>query len=173
MCFLQLFWRKILFPLTGILIGRHYIRKVQAFNPHIFYADDDEDDQELFRGALKEVDGSLVLTISNNGEALLELLQSPPPVPRLIFLDLNMPRKDGFETLQQLRGDKRMSAYPIVVFSTSSDPDAVRKTKEMGANLFVPKPHTYSGMKQAIQTCINMDWQLSGTDGREYLMRFN
>lgn len=146
---------------------------MQILSTHIFYTDDDADDQELFRGALKDVDESLLLTTTDNGDALLELLASPPPFPRIIFLDLNMPRRDGYEVLRCLRMDEKWKNCPVVVFSTTSDPAAVNRTREMGANLFVPKPHTYSGMKQAIQTCVNMDWQDCNPVGPNYLLRFN
>lgn len=146
---------------------------MQAANPHIFYADDDLDDLELFRGALAEVDDSLVLTTIDSGNALLERLSSPPPVPRVIFLDLNMPELDGYEVLRNLRNDRQLVRYPVVIFSTASDPAAVRRTREMGANLFVPKPHTYAGMKEAIKTCIGIDWSCFNAPDSGYLMRFS
>lgn len=145
---------------------------MQAANPHIFYADDDLDDLELFRGALREVDDSLVLTTIDNGLALLDLLSSPP-VPRLIFLDLNMPQLDGYEVLRTLRSNRKLKSYPVVIFSTASDPAAVNRTRDMGANLFVPKPHTYNGMKQAIKTCVDIDWSSFRAPLNGYLMRFN
>jgi CheY-like chemotaxis protein len=147
---------------------------VQTQSQHIFYTDDDPDDRELFRGALYEVDASLTLTVLDSGENLLaELLSVPRPVPRLIFLDLNMPRKDGYEVLQALRSSDSLKHYPVVVFSTTSDPGAVDRAKRMGANLFVPKPHSYNGMKQAIKTCVNMDWQHFDVSGANYLMCFS
>lgn len=150
-----------------------YIRYVQTESRHIFYTDDDPDDRELFRGALYEVDASLALTAVDSGENLLaELLAVPQPVPRLIFLDLNMPRKDGYEVLHTLRNNDLLKHYPVVVFSTTSEPSAVDRAKEMGANLFVPKPHSYSGMKQAIKTCVDMDWQHFKGSSINYLMRF-
>jgi CheY-like chemotaxis protein len=150
-----------------------YIRYMQVESTHIFYTDDDEDDQELFRDALQEVDASLKLTTTDNGDDLLALLSAAPSVPRIIFLDLNMPRRDGYEVLKTLRKDEKWKNDPVVVFSTTSDQAAVDKTREMGANLFVPKPHTYSGMKQAIKTCVNMDWRHFNTSGPDFLMRFN
>jgi CheY-like chemotaxis protein len=146
---------------------------MQSANPHIFYADDDVDDLELFRGALVEVDDSLVLTAVDNGNALLERLSCPPPVPRLIFLDLNMPELDGYSVLRALRGDRRLKDYPVVIFSTASDPVAVSRTRELGANLFVPKPHTYAGMKQAIKTCIEIDWCSFQPSDTSFFVRFN
>ncbi len=142
-------------------------------NPNIFYTDDDEDDQELFRGALNEVDDSLVLTTAGDGDALLSLLESTPPVPRLIFLDLNMPRRDGYEVLHLMRASESMKNYPVIVFSTTSDTAAVEKTRAMGANLFVPKPRTYDALKKAIQTCININWQGFRPEGQPYMLRFS
>jgi response regulator RpfG family c-di-GMP phosphodiesterase len=146
---------------------------VQCQSKHIFYTDDDEDDQELFRGALTEVDAELELITTDDGDTLLELLACPPPVPRIIFLDLNMPRRDGFDILQKIREDQSCDTYPVVVFSTSSDASSVDRTREMGANLFVAKPRTYNGMKQAILTCVNMDWAVLAETKHDYLMRFN
>ena len=146
---------------------------MQPANPHIFYADDDLEDLELFRGALAEVDNSLVLTTTDNGSALLALLAAPPPVPRVIFLDLNMPELDGYEVLRTLRATDQLRDYPVVIFSTAFDPAAVNRTLSMGANLFVPKPHTYNGMKQAIKTCVEIDWTCFRPTAADFLMRFN
>jgi CheY-like chemotaxis protein len=146
---------------------------VHTQSQHIFYTDDDPDDRELFRGALNEVDAALTLTVVDSGDNLLaELLAVPQPVPRLIFLDLNMPRKDGYEVLQILRNNDRLKHYPVVVFSTTSDPDAVDRAKRMGANMFVPKPHSYHGLLHAIKTCVDMDWQHFDGSSTNYLMRF-
>ena len=142
-------------------------------NPHIFYSDDDEDDQLLFRDALSEVDDRFSLTTADDGDELLQLLESPPPVPRLIFLDLNMPRVNGYQALAIIRGDERMDSYPVIIFSTSSGVEAVEKTRALGANLFIQKPRSYEGMKQAIRTCVGIDWKEPRTDRQPFLMRFN
>lgn len=142
-------------------------------NPHIFYSDDDEDDQLLFRDALTEVDGRFNLVTADDGDELLELLDSPPPVPRLIFLDLNMPRVNGYQVLEFIRRDERMNDYPVIIFSTSAGSDAVEKTREMGADLFIPKPRSFAGVKQAIRTCVGIDWREFRADRQSFLMRFN
>lgn len=145
----------------------------QHQSAYIFYSDDDEDDQELFRDALSEVDSSLKLVTANDGDKLLELLECPPPYPKLIFLDLNMPRVNGYQVLQRLRNNESLKKYPVVIFSTTSSSEAVEKTREMGANLFVPKPRSYDAMKQAIKTCVNIDWKDFNAAQQPYLMRFN
>jgi CheY-like chemotaxis protein len=142
-------------------------------NPHIFYTDDDQDDQDLFKDALAEVDSSLLLTTADNGDELLQLLDEPPPVPRLIFLDLNMPKRNGYEVLERMRQDERMKHYPVVVFSTTSSEEAIQRTRELGANMFVTKPRSYNGMKEAIRICVQMDWPDFTSESRDYKLQFS
>ena len=148
-----------------------YIRIMEVRNPNIFYTDDDEDDQELFKGALAEVDDTLILTTANDGDMLLDLLEQTSLAPKLIFLDLNMPRKNGYEVLREMRSNGKMKHYPVVIFSTTSDDTAVYKTRQLGANLFVPKPSTYKGIKKAIEACVNMDWQHFIPASDNYILR--
>ena len=70
-------------------------------NKTIFLADDDADDCMLFEDALREVSTSTELTTANDGVELINLMETTvPPPPDVIFLDLNMPRKNGFECLE-------------------------------------------------------------------------
>ncbi len=83
------------------------------------------------------------LTVARDGEAALELLESDPDrPPRLIILDLGLPRMSGFEVLQAVRGhdNPRVRRTPIVVLTTSKAPGDVRKAYELCANSFVSKP---------------------------------
>jgi CheY-like chemotaxis protein len=145
---------------------------MQSDNPNIFYSDDDVDDQDLFRDALAEVDDSLVLTTASDGNVLLSLLEAPPPRPRLIFLDLNMPRKNGYEVLKEIRKSADLRSYPVIIFSTSSDDAAIAATRELGADRFVTKPRTFDGIKKAISMCIATDWTTERhCSESEYLLR--
>ena len=65
----------------------------------IFYTDDDQDDQEIFIDAVNEISDSLQIVTQRNGDELIKMLKSRPPVPSIIFLDLNMPVKNGYEVL--------------------------------------------------------------------------
>lgn len=147
---------------------------MQSDNPNIFYSDDDVDDQELFRDALAEVDDSLVLTTASDGDVLLSLLTTPPPKPRLIFLDLNMPRKNGYEVLKEIRGHAELQAYPVIVFSTSTDEATIAATRQLGADRFLSKPRTYDGIKKALKLCITMDWKNARScNDHDYLLKVN
>ena len=139
-------------------------------NPHIFYTDDDVDDREIFRDALAEADGAMILTTTGDGEALLNMLNEPPPVPRVIFLDLNMPGLNGFEALRRIRSEDRLQDCPVVIFTTTDDEKAVRTTRSLGADLFVPKPQSFSGLKRVIAACVGRDWAQRADDS-SYVMR--
>lgn len=141
-------------------------------NPHIFYTDDDIDDREAFRDALAEVDSTLILTSASNGESLLEALNAPPPVPRVIFLDLNMPGLNGFEVLRAIRANKESYHYPVIIFTTADDEKTAAALRSLGANMFVTKPRSYDGLKKAIAECINRDWTAGGDEG-SYFLRAN
>ncbi len=95
-------------------------------NLTVFLADDDADDRLLFEEALMEVSEDVILTMAKNGEQLMQYLnRSPPPPPHLIFLDLNMPLKNGFECLEQIKQDEKYKGIPVVIFSTSCQKEAI------------------------------------------------
>jgi CheY-like chemotaxis protein len=128
-------------------------------NKSIFLADDDEDDCMLFGDALREVSTTTELLTANDGVELINLMETTvPPPPDVIFLDLNMPRKNGFECLEQIRKTKAWENIPVVIFSTSSQEEMVRKVHEKGANFFIRKPGSFSKLKQAIKQILDIDW---------------
>ena len=95
---------------------------------YIFLADDDEDDCMLFEDALREVNASTELATANDGVELMMLLgKTVPPPPDVIFLDLNMPKKNGFECLAEIRNSKQFKDIPVVIFSTTGEKEAIDK----------------------------------------------
>lgn len=127
---------------------------------NIFLTDDDADDCLLFSEALQEVTGNdqTRLTIASDGVKLMQVLdQTVPPAPEIIFLDLNMPRKNGFECLDEIRNDPRLKDIPVVIFSTSSNKDVVERTYQQGANYYICKPQSYSVLKQTIAFVLSLD----------------
>lgn len=128
-------------------------------NKSIFLADDDADDCMLFEDALREVSTSTELITANDGVELINLMQTTvPPPPDVIFLDLNMPRKNGFECLEQIRNTKAWATIPVVIFSTTGQEEMIRKVYEQGANYFIRKPGSFPKLKQAIKQMLDMDW---------------
>ena len=84
----------------------------------ILYADDDEDDREIFVEILKNIDEGIRLVQAEDGFHTLTILDSID-LPDIIFLDINMPVLNGYETLAEIRKDKRFSQVKVVMFSTA------------------------------------------------------
>lgn len=133
--------------------------KQQYLNKNIVIADDDNDDLILFEDALKEISYDSLLTAVKDGQQLMQMLDhTVPPPPDVIFLDLNMPRKNGFECLDEIKHSTKLKNIPIVIFSTSDQPEAVNKVFEQGAHHFLKKPSSYSMLKKAIHKVLSINW---------------
>ncbi|PBQ32577.1 response regulator [Sphingobacteriaceae bacterium] len=126
----------------------------------IFYTDDDADDIMIFEQALKEVgDNNYNLKAVEDGQELIDSLNNPPPTPNVIFLDLNMPGKDGRETLKEIKSHDELKRFPVIILSTSSSKEDIDLTYHYGASLYVNKPRKYSDLKKLLATCLRIDWK--------------
>ena len=139
----------------------------------IFLADDDEDDHDFFTDALKEVSLPTDLTQSSNGLELMKnldiLIQHPPP--HVIFLDLNMPLKDGFQCLQEIRNTPKLKDIPVVIFSTSVSDISVDKTYELGANYYVQKPSSFQLLVKSIEKVLTLEmWPTPRPKKENYIL---
>ncbi len=120
----------------------------------ILMADDDPDDRLMTEEAFAECGVGHPLRFVVDGEALLDyLLRRGPyadeqayPMPCLILLDLNMPRKDGREALQEIKAHPQLRQIPVVVFTTSKSDEDVRRSYEDGSNSFITKPVSFTGL---------------------------
>ena len=125
----------------------------------ILICDDDEDDRALTRQALEDAHISNDLRFVEDGEQLLDYLYQrgeysgetgAAPRPGLILLDLNMPKMDGREALQHIKGDPKLVDIPIVILTTSGlDMDIIR-SYQLGVNSFITKPVSFSGLVEAM-----------------------
>ncbi len=96
---------------------------MKPVNTTILYIDDDQDDIEMLQRALEIIDSSYQLQVANDGQKGLELLailKQQGRLPRLIVLDINMPRMDGKMTFMNIKADSELAAIPLVIFSTSN-----------------------------------------------------
>lgn len=123
----------------------------------ILLAEDDEDDYILFCEVIKDYEGQLALKWIKNGEELMKALKHEKA--DIIFLDINMPIKNGFECLTEIRNDDQLKDLPIVIFSTSNDNKLVNWMYNAGANLYLCKPTEYKKLKSSIHKAIGMDWE--------------
>lgn len=133
---------------------------------HILLADDDDDDRLLFKDVLKEYSKESNLTFAHNGEHLMSLLRTEE-LPDVLFLDLNMPLKNGIECLEEIRSDERLKSLPVVIFSTSSHPGTINLMYDIGAHLYVRKPNDFKTLRKAIQEALKKDWGRLGRPRKE------
>ena len=119
---------------------------------NILLADDDIDDCIFFKEALEELLLPTNLTAVHDGEQLMQLLRNEAnELPHVLFLDLNMPRKNGFECLSEIKFSKKLKQLPVIVFSTSFEQEVVNLLYENGALYFIRKPAEFSQFKKIIQ----------------------
>lgn len=112
----------------------------------ILIVDDDADDREIIRDAFMSSVDEQEYVFIENGDKLLEYLENATngDTPSLIMLDLNMPGKDGRETLKELKTNGRFQHIPTIVFTTSSSQRDKQMVYELGANCFITKPDTFN-----------------------------
>ena len=136
---------------------------------NIFLADDDADDRIFFEDALKQVTIPTQLTLSSDGLELMSNLETviEPPPPDVIFLDLNMPRKNGFQCLEEIRNTPKLKDIPIVIFSTTANDDEVNKTYQLGANHYICKPRSFPLLVKAIETVLTLEMWLKPQPPKE------
>ena len=118
----------------------------------ILLADDDPDDCFFFREAVESLELATILTVVHNGEQLMQqLIKENSELPDVLFLDLNMPRKNGFECLSEIKNTQILLALPVVIFSTSLEQEVVNRLYKNGAQYFIRKPAEFSQFKKIIQ----------------------
>lgn len=117
----------------------------------ILLADDDEDDCFLFGEALEEIPIPTKLTTVRNGEQLLHLLESiKEELPHVLFLDLNMPRKNGWQCLEEVKQSEKLKKLKVIIFSTSFQQDVADQLYNNGAMHYIRKPSSFSQLKEVI-----------------------
>lgn len=121
---------------------------------HILLADDDDDDTFLFQEALEQVPVSAKLDVTGNGMELMNALKELKAVPDLIFLDMNMPIKNGLECLSEIRSSEHYKEIPVVILSTSVANYLLESAYHGGANLYVQKPTSFEGLVEILKLCL-------------------
>ncbi|CAN5434149.1 response regulator [soil metagenome] len=124
----------------------------------IFLADDDEDDRFFFKEALNQVTTDVILQIEVDGVRLMRELKSAAKLPELIFLDLNMPNKNGKECLVEIRSSDMFRNIPVIIFSTSCHHRDVEEAYSRGANLFIQKPAVYPLLVNLLRKVLVLNW---------------
>lgn len=124
---------------------------------HIFLVDDDADDRMLFQEAMSEVDPKAKLSVADGCDMLLKLSKIEHDKPDMIFLDLNMPGLNGFECLDEIKNKQHFGNVPVIIYSTTANPEQVKKTYNRGATLYMQKPSSYEGIKKLMNKILSTD----------------
>lgn len=122
-------------------------------NYNLLLADDDEDDCAFFKEALDEIVVPADLVTVNDGVELMKFL-AVNTLPDILFLDLNMPRKNGHECLTEIKQKEELKDLPVIIFSTSLDNEIVDKMYEKGATYYIRKPGDFSKLKKVIENAL-------------------
>ena len=125
------------------------------FYQNILHIDDDADDQELFLTAIHQVSPDINCIALSDATEALQQLQKNELQPDVIFLDLNMPVMNGEQFLTEIKKDQALKDIPVIIFSTSSQPNTIRQTKELGATDFITKPDRYQELVKLLRAFLS------------------
>jgi CheY-like chemotaxis protein len=120
----------------------------------IVLAEDDEEDVEFFKDALSELQIDNNLTVVENGVLLINFLEKAMLPPDFVFMDLNMPFKNGLQCLKEIRSSDKWKTLKTIILTTSSNDEQRNKCYEMGADLFLTKPSSFKELKNQLSECL-------------------
>lgn len=141
---------------------------------NICLADDDEDDRLFFKDAFGELKINTKVSTFNDGVELMDFLNHEDSVlPNVLFLDLNMPKKNGVECLLEIKKNERLNNIAIAIYSTSSSEEHIEETFINGANIYIKKPNDFENLKKILSEVVTINWQYhtSGLNKDNFLMR--
>ena len=141
---------------------------------YVVLADDDEDDRLFFTEAFEELKMQTKVAIYKDGVALMNALnKAESPLPNILFLDLNMPRKSGLECLKEIKSNQRFKDISIAIYSTSASEEDIEDTFVNGANIYIKKPNDFNILKKILADVVTMNWQYhtSGLNKDNFLLR--
>jgi len=116
----------------------------------ILLVEDNPNDAELTQRALKKSDIGARLAIARDGAEALEYLLSNRPRPKVVFLDLKLPKIDGIEVLRRVRAEERTHSLPIVVLTSSQEERDINECYKLGVNSYVVKPVEFDKFYKAV-----------------------
>jgi response regulator RpfG family c-di-GMP phosphodiesterase len=123
-------------------------------NLHVVLADDDTHDCLLFKDALEEISLSTKLTTFADGDQLMKFLNNAPVLPDVLFLDLNMPLKNGYQCLEEIKNNPKFEQLPVIIFSTFYEPTIADKLYKNGARYYICKPPDFSRLTNVIHIAL-------------------
>ena len=126
----------------------------------VMLADDDKDDREFFEEVVTEINSTILVQGVKDGLELMEVLNKKNTLlPAILFLDLNMPGKNGKECLKEIKNNSRLKDMPVVIYSTSALGKDIRDTHSLGANLYISKPNNFNAAISMIKKVFSLDME--------------
>jgi len=124
---------------------------------NIVLVEDDFDDRLLFEDAIDELPVTVQLTNFSNGDELMEwLITKKKKLPDVLFLDLNMPRKNGFATLAEIKKNPYLESLPVFIFSTATNKDMIKQVYKDAALYYIRKPVHFEELKGLIYKSLTL-----------------
>jgi CheY-like chemotaxis protein len=129
--------------------------KYELTEQPILLVDDSPDDIMIAKRAIKECDIRNKVYVTYDGDEAIQFLRKEGnykdvPTLGLVILDLNMPKVDGFEVLETIKGDDKLKSIPIIVLTSSSRPEDIERAYQLGCNSFIVKPLSFEDFIEAM-----------------------
>ena len=124
----------------------------------ILLVEDDADDQHLFTEALHAIYPTIECLIANDGRDAIDQMNSTSPMPTLIFMDLNMPKMNGYECMAILKKENRFRHIPIVIYTTSNKTTEFKRITDLGAKAFLTKLTNFAILQNQIGEILEMNF---------------
>lgn len=124
----------------------------------------DEDDHMIFKEAINEIKLDSVLNMIEGGIELMEHLLDPKSeLPDIVFLDLNMPCKDGVQCLSEIRASEKLKNLAVIIYSTSSSPKDIEECFFGGANAYIKKQNNFKNLKTILHKVLSLNLNCYGS----------
>jgi CheY-like chemotaxis protein len=116
----------------------------------ILYAEDDPEDVDIFREAIKTIDESIACIIAKDGAEAIDALENSIILPDIVFLDVNMPMVGGRDCLIHIKSNKMLRSIPVIMYTTSTRQHDMNDFKALGASDYIIKPNTFEEVSRCL-----------------------
>jgi CheY-like chemotaxis protein len=134
------------------------MKAIEQQTLHVVFVDDDADEFYLFNEAIEQSFLPVSMCRAKDGTQLLKQLTSSE-LPDVILMDLNMPYKDGVETLTEIKANSLFKNIPVIIFSTSKNPNHINSCYQQGASYYVVKPETFDDITKVVKKVFSINWK--------------
>jgi CheY-like chemotaxis protein len=141
---------------------------------HILLAEDDRDDRLFFKDAFSVLKIQHSLTICEDGTTLMDHLNTTANLPDIIFLDINMPGKNGMECLREMKASERLRDISVAIFSSLTSEQIQEEAFIAGANVYIKKPNDLEVLRKILSevVCINWLYMTDGLNRENFMLNY-